>query len=87
MKNGSIISSDLQELNKLYKAKKLPYPAFRQDMDGITIYITKINDIDLEPKESFSLTYIPHSEIESIDYTIDFNKTLSRSWSRFYYIR
>lgn len=60
-------------LELLPENKVLPYPAFRQDMDGISLYIMNVDGKDLSYKDDkggFIISYIPHSEIESIDYLI-----------------
>lgn len=69
MKSGKILVSEIEKLDGL----ELPSKP-RQDMDGISLYITNINGNDVYIEDNtnmrFTISYIPHSEIEFIDYDI-----------------
>lgn len=68
-KTGRVLISDISAIND----SKLPYTKLSQGMDGITLYINMIDDKVvpfLDENNNYNLTYIPYSEIESIDYKI-----------------
>lgn len=65
----------ISDFDLLPDDKNLPYVKFSQDTDGIMMYITSIDYKNIifsdNDEKKFVSTYIPHSEIETIDYTIN----------------